>query len=803
MTSNGQQSGTPLRAGDPRELDGYRIVSRLGRGGMGTVYLARDASDRPVAVKLIRPDLADDESFRLRFAREVQAARRVARFSTAGVIDARLEGDPLFIVSEYVAGPNLDEQVRADGPMIGGTLESLALGVAAALTAIHGSGVIHRDLKPANVLLSTVGPKVIDFGIARALDGTDGGVTRSSELIGTPSYLAPELLDGHRAGPEADIFAWGCLIAFAGTGTAPFDAATVPAVLHNITSAPPRLDGLDPSLHTLVAAALDKTPENRPTAKQILARLTGQEDPGEAEVRRTISTSWAPPSTPPVPGAAPDREPPEPAGGTPPPHANAPETATSQAPHSVTETVPHDREGGSAHAGTGGSDRQEGFPGGTTPPGTTPPSDPHGAYGVDPTAQLPWTPPAAQDPTQTPPTRFPPPHGQPPTYPPPGAQVPARSGQPPHVPGSGPQHSVHQGGHPLSQGPGAAPGHQGASGGYPPPGNHLPGHTPSGGQHGFGAHPGAGGPGGPSGPGQPPHDPRGNGAPPPRREPRRRNGRLWAVGGGALALVVIAGVGGYALLAGGDAPPQNTEEIYGENFAIDPDWSNGVYDPEDERDDGYWADRGMLLMLDPEDQPSRGEVAPIDAELPDSVLVTATAHVVEGPGQAMFGVRCWDNRDRRGEGPRSMYEALLRHDGQQAEIRRVIMGGDDPVTESLDETFDVPGYEPYPLYADGRGAQGADEADPYDIGPDDPLVTNTVMFACEYSDEGDEETMRLRMWVNGELAAEAVDDDPLPDDAEEPEDRHRVGVVLRGGFGSAPLGVLYTHFSVREILPGG
>ncbi|MER6626354.1 serine/threonine-protein kinase, partial [Streptomyces sp. NPDC000931] len=297
MTSNGHESGKPLRAGDPRELDGYRIVGRLGRGGMGTVYLARDAADRAVAVKLIHPDLADDESFRLRFAREVASARRVARFSTAGVIDARLEGEPLFIVSEYVPGPNLDQAVRGGEPMHGGTLDGLAMGVAAALTAIHGSGIVHRDLKPANVLLSPVGPKVIDFGIARALDDASDAVTRSSQLMGTPSYMAPELILGEQATAAADVFAWGCLVAFAGIGRAPFDAGTVPAVLHNISTASPKLDGLDPSLVDLVTAALDKKPENRPTSQQLLAHLTGQQDPEEAEVRRTITTSWAPPSS--------------------------------------------------------------------------------------------------------------------------------------------------------------------------------------------------------------------------------------------------------------------------------------------------------------------------------------------------------------------------------------------------------------------------------------------------------------------------------------------------------------------------
>jgi hypothetical protein len=269
---------------------------------MGTVYLARDTADRYVAVKLIHPDLSDDPDFRSRFAREVASARRVARFSTAGVIDARLDGDPLFIVSEYVPGPNLAQAIAADGPMDGGTLESLAMGVAAALTAIHRAGVIHRDLKPANVLLSTVGPKVIDFGIARAMDD-DGSVTRSSQLMGTPAYLAPELILGESVRPASDIFSWGCLVAFAGTGRAPFDAPTVPAVLHRISSAEPVLDGLDPRLHDLVAAALDKNPANRPTAQGVLNRLVGQEDPPAATVDETVVRSWTPPSTArPAPG---------------------------------------------------------------------------------------------------------------------------------------------------------------------------------------------------------------------------------------------------------------------------------------------------------------------------------------------------------------------------------------------------------------------------------------------------------------------------------------------------------------------
>ncbi|MDE3721471.1 serine/threonine-protein kinase [Nocardiopsis sp. N85] len=436
MTSNGQQSGRPLRAGDPQELGGHRIVGRLGRGGMGTVYLAEDASGRRVAVKLIHPDLADDAAFRARFAREVESARRVARFSTAGVIDARLDGDPLFIVSEYVQGPNLDEAVRQGGPMTGGTLEGLAMGVAAALTAIHGSGIIHRDLKPANVLLSPVGPKVIDFGIARALDDSGGGVTRSSQLMGTPSYMAPELLLGEKPTAAADIFAWGCLVAFAGIGEAPFDAPTVPAVLYNITTAPPRLEGLEPSLYDLVAAALDKDPARRPTSQRILARLTGQEDPPEAEVRRTITDAWAAPSGAPVPGTPPGQGHPT-AGSATPSHGQTP-------PDGATDQV-----------------REPSYP--VPPPGGAPAGAP------------------------VPPTRY----GMDP------AQSHAPGGQRSPYPPPGPAHHGPSGGQAPPTFHGRA--HYGPTGGQAPPTRQTPGghSSPPHDRYAFGAHAGPGGPGTP------------------------------------------------------------------------------------------------------------------------------------------------------------------------------------------------------------------------------------------------------------------------------------------------------------------
>ncbi|MXQ65949.1 protein kinase [Actinomadura rayongensis] len=245
---------------------------------MGTVYRAEDPAGRPVAVKVINAELADEDAFRTRFRREVTAARRVRRFCTAAVLDARLDGEPLYVVTEFVDGPSLEQAVRAGGPMRGGTLEGLAVGIATALGAIHGAGIVHRDLKPANVLLSSTGPRVIDFGIARALDAVDGP-TRTGQFVGTPAYLAPEIPRGGEITPAADVFSWGCVVAFAGTGRSPFAGSTVPEILHRVATADPDLDDLDPALRPLVAAALDKDPSRRPTTRTILAHLTGDDAP--------------------------------------------------------------------------------------------------------------------------------------------------------------------------------------------------------------------------------------------------------------------------------------------------------------------------------------------------------------------------------------------------------------------------------------------------------------------------------------------------------------------------------------------
>lgn len=724
MSSNGQNSGKPLRAGDPHELNGYRVTSRLGRGGMGTVYLAEDESGQRVALKLIHPDLADDEDFRRRFAREVESARQVARFSTAGVIDARLEGEPLYIASEYVPGPNLNEAVRTDGPMSGGTLESLAMGVAAALTAIHGSGVVHRDLKPANVLLSPVGPKVIDFGIARALDDAGGGVTRSSQLMGTPSYMAPELLLGEQPTAAADIFAWGCLLAFAGIGSAPFDAATVPAVLHNISTAPPRLQGLDRGLSELVLAALDKDPRNRPTSQQVLARLTGQEQPEESEVDRSISTAWAPPNSIPVPGA--------------PPQATTAHAAGAPGPQSG----PQQSSNGPQQPP---SAPQQPVPG--TPPGGRPATS--------------RTAPPTQDRTAHP------------GFGPPGPPLPAGA---PHQPPSGPQ-QPHPGGRVP---PGAQP--QGVhpyAGPYPQ--QHPYAHaSPAQGQQAFNA---AGAPGFPNGPGPSPSGPGG-----PSGGKRRKRMGLAAAGGAAILVLALIAV---VAIIRPPAVPSDTLSLYSTDFSTHPDWLLNTFEGDPGASDGYWAEeQALLLHVDPSTQDSRGEYLEREETLPDRVLVSATAHVLEGPDEATFGVRCWGND---GEDELTKYEAVVRADGQQAEIRR---SAEESGDDALATASDVSGFEEFEnLDPDSDVRAGVDGYSSSEA------VTNTLSLACEYDAENG--VMNLSLWVNDSFVLSAADENPLPDDAEDEEDRRRPAVMARAAPGNESMvDVLFRSFSVHEITEG-
>ncbi|MBE1530341.1 DUF4389 domain-containing protein [Actinomadura algeriensis] len=281
----------PLAPDEPRVLGAYRLLGRLGRGGMGTVYLGAEPNGRRVAVKVINRELAGEPAFLARFRREVTAARRVHRFCTAPVLDAELDQDPPYIVTEYIDGPTLHDAIRERGPLPGSDLEALAVGVATAVAAIHGAGIVHRDLKPANVLLSSTGPRVIDFGIARALDAADG-LTRTGQFVGTPSYIAPEVLEGAQVEQASDVFSWGCVVAFAGTGRPPFQGGTVAETFRRIGAEEPDLDGLDPRLREIVAAALTKDPRERPTAQDVLARLVGRERPDPERLAETVSSTW-------------------------------------------------------------------------------------------------------------------------------------------------------------------------------------------------------------------------------------------------------------------------------------------------------------------------------------------------------------------------------------------------------------------------------------------------------------------------------------------------------------------------------
>lgn len=269
-----------LQPDDPRELGRYRLLRRLGAGGMGRVYLARSPGGRTVAVKVVRPDLAADADFRERFRHEVDIARAVSGRHTAPVVDADPDAALPWLATSYVLGPDLTDVVAAHGALPERTVRALGAGLAAALQEVHGAGLIHRDLKPSNVLLAADGPRVIDFGIARAVDGSR--MTQTGVVVGSPGYMPPEQALGQDVGPAGDVFSLGAVLAFAATGRSAFGdgAASHAALLYQVVHGEPDLADVPPSLLGLVRACLLKDPAQRPAPAEVVAALAprGVED---------------------------------------------------------------------------------------------------------------------------------------------------------------------------------------------------------------------------------------------------------------------------------------------------------------------------------------------------------------------------------------------------------------------------------------------------------------------------------------------------------------------------------------------
>ncbi|MFF7024146.1 serine/threonine-protein kinase [Streptomyces klenkii] len=263
----------PLQAEDPQVIGVYRLLGRLGAGGMGRVYLGRSAGGRTVAVKVVHPHFALDDQFRARFRREVEAARRVGGAWTAPVLDAGPDAPVPWVATGYVAGPSLTEAVLATGPQPERTVRALGAGLAQALAAVHALGLVHRDVKPSNVLLALDGPRLIDFGIARATDGT-ASLTATGVSVGSPGYMAPEQILGQAVTGAADVFSLGAVLAYAATGEPPFPGDSAAVLLYKVVHEPPVLGlALAGDVRSLVESCLAKDPAARPAPREIAAAL--------------------------------------------------------------------------------------------------------------------------------------------------------------------------------------------------------------------------------------------------------------------------------------------------------------------------------------------------------------------------------------------------------------------------------------------------------------------------------------------------------------------------------------------------
>src|SRR5215468_8445000 len=286
-----------LRAGDPQSVGPYRLLGRLGAGGMGQVFLGRSAGGRLVAVKVIRPELTGEPGFRARFAREVAAARTVSGLFTAPLADADVQGQMPWLATAYVAGPSLAEAVDTQSPLPVASVLTLAAGLAEGLEAIHAAGVVHRDLKPSNVLLAEDGPRVIDFGISLAAEASV--LTQAGTVMGSPGFMSPEQAQGREVGPPSDVFSLGAVLAFAATGKGPFGTGATPALLYRVVYQQPDIAHLPGAIRPLVERCLAKDPGQRPATTDLLTELGNPQPTHDwlpAPVTEVLSRYAAPPT---------------------------------------------------------------------------------------------------------------------------------------------------------------------------------------------------------------------------------------------------------------------------------------------------------------------------------------------------------------------------------------------------------------------------------------------------------------------------------------------------------------------------
>ncbi|MER6231891.1 MULTISPECIES: serine/threonine-protein kinase [Streptomyces] len=260
-----------LRREDPRVVGSFRLHRRLGAGGMGVVYLGSDRRGQRVALKVIRPDLAEDQEFRSRFAREVSAARRIRGGCTARLVAADLEADRPWFATQYVPGPSLHDKVAEEGPLPAAEVASIGAALSEGLVAVHEAGVVHRDLKPSNILLSPKGPRIIDFGIAWATGAST--LTHVGTAVGSPGFLAPEQVRGAAVTPATDVFSLGATLAYAATADSPFGHGSSEVMLYRVVHEEPHLFDVHDALAPLVRACLAKDPEERPSTLQLSMRL--------------------------------------------------------------------------------------------------------------------------------------------------------------------------------------------------------------------------------------------------------------------------------------------------------------------------------------------------------------------------------------------------------------------------------------------------------------------------------------------------------------------------------------------------